>query len=58
MQRITFGRRAELFNGYPDLERILNEEREGKHIKKKENEMYRRGKMLVSGKGLSTSPLL
>lgn len=53
VQRKTFGRRAKLFNGYPNLERILEEEREGKYIKKRKNEIYRRGKILVliSGTG-------
>lgn len=58
MQRKTFGRRAKLFNGYPNLERILEEEREGKYITKRKSEIYRRGKILVLGKALLLSSRL
>ena len=51
-EHVSFGRRAKLFPGRPDLKTILLEERAAKYIEKTKDEIYKRGEMLVMGKKL------
>jgi hypothetical protein len=47
---VPFGRRAIVYSGTADLTTILQEEAEGKYIKRVQEETEERGGMLVMGK--------
>jgi hypothetical protein len=51
MEKISFGRRAVIYRGSPDLRTILQEEVEGRYIKRVQHEARKRREMLVLGKG-------
>jgi len=50
---VPFGQRAIMYSGTADLTTILQEEAEGKYIKRVQEETEKRGGMLVMGKFLS-----
>jgi hypothetical protein len=47
---VPFGRRAIVYSGTADLTTILQEEAEGKYIKRVQEETEERGGLLVMGK--------
>jgi hypothetical protein len=60
-EKVEFSKRAVLYNGYPKLKDILQEESNGEHIKRVQNEGKKEESMLVLGKiykALSSSMLM
>ena len=50
IESTSFGQRAQVYGGQPDLRNSIDKEKDRTYIKKKEYELDRQGNMLVMGK--------
>jgi hypothetical protein len=57
VDQVSFGKRAIVYSSSADLGTILREERQGKYIKKVQEETGEQGEMLVMGEILYLTPL-
>jgi hypothetical protein len=57
VDEVPFGKRAIVYSSSADLGTILREERQGKYIKKVQEETGEQGEMLVMGEILYLTPL-